>query len=64
MVQSVLESLTQDIWESDYGFIPGKTQTIDFAVNLRTTNALYTPSLSQIIINYKQKPIVNPILIS
>ncbi|MFA7133059.1 MAG: fibrinogen-like YCDxxxxGGGW domain-containing protein, partial [Bacteroidales bacterium] len=55
MNENLIESLTQDIWESEFGFIKGKTQFIDFAVNLRTTNSSYSPLLNEIIINYKKE---------
>ncbi|MDD2644339.1 MAG: DUF2341 domain-containing protein, partial [Methanobacteriaceae archaeon] len=55
MNKNLVESLTQDIWESDFGFNKEKTQAIDFAVSLRTTNASHSPSLSKIIINYKKE---------
>ncbi|MDD4781988.1 MAG: fibrinogen-like YCDxxxxGGGW domain-containing protein, partial [Tissierellia bacterium] len=55
MNENTIESLTQDIWESDYGFNKGRTQNIDFAISLRTTNASYSPSLSKITINYKKE---------
>ncbi|MFA7133343.1 MAG: DUF2341 domain-containing protein, partial [Bacteroidales bacterium] len=55
MNENTIKSLTQDVWESDYGFTRGRTQVIDFAASLRTTNSSYSPSLSEIIINYKKE---------
>ncbi|MFA6662117.1 MAG: LamG domain-containing protein, partial [Bacilli bacterium] len=55
MNKNLVESLTQDIWESDFGFNKEKTQAIDFAVSLRTTNTSYSPSLNRITINYKKE---------
>jgi len=53
MEKAVLEGLTEDQWNSPGGFTGGTTKTLDFAIDLKTSDACETPELDQIQVNYK-----------
>jgi uncharacterized protein (TIGR02145 family) len=52
-----LEALTETNWSSTGGFGAGTTTTLDFAVDLSTTDDSVTPELDQIEVSYEYYPI-------
>ncbi len=56
MEKSALEAISQAQWESSGGFSPGTTTTLDFAADLKTTDATVTPSLDNIQVSHILAP--------
>jgi alpha-tubulin suppressor-like RCC1 family protein len=54
MSSSTLASLTSANWSASGGFVAGTTATLDFAVDLLTSNDDVTPSLDNIAIGYQE----------
>jgi hypothetical protein len=52
MTKSTIESITQSQWEVNWWFIPGTTTTLDFAIDMESTDSSVTPSLDNIWINW------------
>jgi len=57
MASSTVAAITQSQWETSGGFTPGTTATLDFAADLKTTDASATPSLDNISVNYQYYPV-------
>jgi hypothetical protein len=51
MSKTQLEAITQAQWEGSGGFVPGTTNTLDFAVGLRA-DSYYIPSLDKYTVTY------------
>mgnify|MGYP006283252935 CR=1 FL=1 len=60
MSKATLEGITPSQWSASGGFMEGTTTTLDFAVDLKTTDSGNTPELSGIAIQYTPVlPIMN-----
>ncbi|HID41824.1 MAG TPA: hypothetical protein EYP33_06695, partial [Pyrodictium sp.] len=52
MTTATLNSLTSTEWQAQGGFESGKTQSLDFAFDLSSTDSSLTPEVDQISLNY------------
>jgi len=52
MSKTVLEALNSADWSTSGGFTAGTTTTLDFAMDLSTTDSAATPEIDQIKVNY------------